>query len=634
MYQTKRSYIYIDKSIQKEGMYMAKYKSGEMRFSELLNSVVLPSFQRRLVWSKTQKEGFIKTLSNGYPFGSILVYKYKDTDEQDKFTLIDGLQRYTTIVDFQNSPEKYMNFEDQIEKLYNIFSRDQEDTITVSVEKKIKSTIEKKIKEVIKERGNGGTDWQWSLADKLKDDTLSGYYDGSDQNTLRNVTTIQHDIMKEIDNYIDTKNIIIPFIEFIGDPDELATVFENLNLGGKKLSKYQVFAAQWSNNEITLNNLPFNTKLLDNVIFRYESLIDERDIDIENFDAIKMKDSKNINLAELCGALGELILESAPVFWDDKNAQKEDKANSIGYSTVAITLGISNKKLNEISKMSSVFENNLILEDYVEKVIKEYKELNNYFERYLRHPGVSDKKKFENSSIADFQILSFFASLWTLKYTFNEDKKSFEYISKYKNIYQSTKNNFIYYLLDDVVSKRWSGTGDSKLDQFYIENNNRYIKTIDKDSLNESLKKWWDERSQSGSIRFEPVSKLILTVQTSFFLPHYKAPSYDFEHVINKASVEKIYKQDDIPAGSLGNMMFLDSKYNRSKKNTNLYEVLQEGHRLDDEYLSNTLYPTEPDLSSAMVGLQKKKIDSTKTKEVIINRGNHIINNLISNLYK
>lgn len=75
-----------------------KYKTERMSFKELEDSVELPNFQRRLVWSQKEKKAIIETLHKGYPFGAILIYKYSD---REKLSLIDGLQRYTTMKDFK-----------------------------------------------------------------------------------------------------------------------------------------------------------------------------------------------------------------------------------------------------------------------------------------------------------------------------------------------------------------------------------------------------------------------------------------------------------------------------------------------------------------------------------------------------
>ena len=99
---------------------MNKYKVETLTFDDLNNNVVLPDFQRRLVWSESQKKSFIETLKNGYPFGSILIYKYKkDGLLDEKYSLIDGLQRITTIDEYKKTPHKYINFESITEELYN-----------------------------------------------------------------------------------------------------------------------------------------------------------------------------------------------------------------------------------------------------------------------------------------------------------------------------------------------------------------------------------------------------------------------------------------------------------------------------------------------------------------------------------
>ena len=55
----------------------SQYEVERMKYSDLEGSVVVPTYQRRLVWSEKQKESFIENISKGYPFGSILLYRYE-----------------------------------------------------------------------------------------------------------------------------------------------------------------------------------------------------------------------------------------------------------------------------------------------------------------------------------------------------------------------------------------------------------------------------------------------------------------------------------------------------------------------------------------------------------------------------
>src|SRR5690625_4578376 len=97
---------------------MYKYKVENLMFNELKERAVVPKFQRKLVWSKSEKKSFINTLSKGYPFGAILIYKY---EEDNKYSIIDGLQRFTTIEDYIRNPEDYISFEDIVEHILGEF---------------------------------------------------------------------------------------------------------------------------------------------------------------------------------------------------------------------------------------------------------------------------------------------------------------------------------------------------------------------------------------------------------------------------------------------------------------------------------------------------------------------------------
>lgn len=75
-----------------------KYEIEKKKYSELKNNIVIPKFQRGLVWSSTKKREFIKTLKEGNPIGVLLLYR---ENEASKYQVIDGLQRFTTMTTLQ-----------------------------------------------------------------------------------------------------------------------------------------------------------------------------------------------------------------------------------------------------------------------------------------------------------------------------------------------------------------------------------------------------------------------------------------------------------------------------------------------------------------------------------------------------
>ena len=67
--------------------------------NEFNDKFIIPYYQRSLVWTKEQKESFIKSIFNRNDLGTI-IFKRAKVDEHLEWTIIDGLQRYTAIKDF------------------------------------------------------------------------------------------------------------------------------------------------------------------------------------------------------------------------------------------------------------------------------------------------------------------------------------------------------------------------------------------------------------------------------------------------------------------------------------------------------------------------------------------------------
>ena len=93
---------------------LVKYDYEKFTLDDILSGkkIIVPPFQRNVVWNEKKRKEFIQTLRAGNPFGSILVHK-----DGDKYTLIDGLQRVSTIKDFSINPYKYFSYLDINENL-------------------------------------------------------------------------------------------------------------------------------------------------------------------------------------------------------------------------------------------------------------------------------------------------------------------------------------------------------------------------------------------------------------------------------------------------------------------------------------------------------------------------------------
>ncbi|MGV3085277.1 DUF262 domain-containing protein [Enterococcus dispar] len=600
----------------------SKYKIETKSFSDLDKTLILPSFQRKLVWSKTEKKNFIETLHRGHPFGSILVYQYPN---ETKVSLIDGLQRFTTIRDYRDNPHEYIPTTDFIQELLDVITSQD---LPLSTKKHHRKIIENTLSRFIVNRDEKEID-SLLLYNFLKSDFETENINFDDK--VIEILKIQDKIINEVDGYLNIYEIDIPTIVFTGSDTELATVFENLNRGGKKLSKYQVFAAQWYKYSVELSDKNYARMLLEKTIGWYEALVEERGIEIENFDPKDMKENAEINIAELCFAFGKMILETVPVFWNLKN---DDLANEIGYSTMAIMLKIRNKDLSTIISEENrrLFDDPEMLEALLHSSLEIYKDINKLFQKYLHVPG--DQNNFQYSIGSNFQILSFFAAFWQKRYSLDKKCRKLQTNSRSKKESRVIRKNLIKWYIYDILEGNWSGSGDSKLDQIAIENNNKYLKTVSADMLNDSMQKWYEEQLQKRSINFEPVAKMLYTIYASFNSNLYESEKFDLEHVIPKKLINKIPNSYTISGGTLGNLMFLNSSINRGKKELFIYDFIDDSvFTVNLNLIGNRdCYPSESQLRDVQIEIEKQGNDYSNTQSVIKNRGNSIINSLVANL--
>ncbi|MGC6769335.1 DUF262 domain-containing protein [Enterococcus sp. LJL51] len=598
----------------------SKYKIEKYGFNELDRTVVLPSFQRKLVWSKTEKKNFIETLHNGYPFGAILVYQYPN---EDKISLIDGLQRFTTIRDYRDNPQEYIPINEFIERTLNLFVTENTPATTTA---NCKAVIERVFKKYINDLDKYTQ--SLDLFNLLEEELLSSFPQISDH--LREIIQIKDDLTKSITNYLDIRRIDIPTIVFTGSDTELAIVFENLNRGGKKLSKYQVFAAQWYKYDVKLSDEKYNKRLLEKTINWYEMLENERGIEIENFEPDTMREKSEINIAELCFAFGQMILEKTPVFWEGSGS---DTANEIGYSSMAIIFGVKNKELSTIiaEENRALFSKSDLIEEILEAALVIYKDINMLFQQYLHTPG--NLSNFKYALGTNFQILSYFAALWNIRYELNKERLTLQSRKGSSKEYECVKKNLLKWYLYDIVESNWSGSGDTKLDQIAIDHNNKYLNEILSENLNNALMKWYDEQLQKRSINFEPIAKMLYTVNASFDSNAYTSSKYDLEHVISRKLIAKTPNRAVISGGTLGNLMFLDQITNRGKKEQFMYQYVDDdAFEVKQSFIDLHFYPSKKNLQSIKREIEAKGSDYSNTQSVIKNRGSEIINSLVKNL--
>ena len=593
----------------------SKYEVKQYSFSFLDGRVSVPRFQRDLVWNQTSRESFIDSIKKGFPFGSILVYRTGvESDvlgldgEQAKYTLIDGLQRFKTIQDLREHPDKYFPVDQYSEALVRIAGYEESDSDFEMKVERAQTVLRSLVSENASKakQGEGGADYVY-LFKAIQEHIGFVAERRSEMSVMTDSLDFQKKLLNEVEEYLNVGEVVIPTIIFKGSPSELAEVFTRLNEGGTKLSSYQVFAAQWFDTQLRLPDEMLCNDLVRTVINRYEYLESDNGgkahgLSIDDFNATEMSESRTISLPEFLYGLGYKIVSTLDSFYGE--AQRSNKADLFGYMTAAIVFGVDVRKLDTLRDAcasiltSKQFDHELM----IQSIIEVFATVDSALSKRLRGPGQSKRIPYPGG-VKDLQLLSFFAALWRLRYSIVDGR--IEQKENYKRSgYDSTISNLIKWYVYDSIQKNWRSAGDSRLASYYYDASRSYSAPPNRSSFSEALKTWVDDSTQMGSVNRDALSTMILAVWASFSDSDYQANEYDVEHIVVKKRLNKrlngkpIYSTLSIPGGSLGNLMFLGDSGNRSKGELTLYEYASaDGVAVDETVISVSKYPTRDQLN-------------------------------------
>ena len=269
---------------------MEEFTAQEIHEKQEARKIVVPKYQRGIVWRDSQKKELIDSIKKGIPFGSILLYL---DENANNYRLIDGLQRCTTIYEFISNPANFYD-EDDIDD--NAINELIELIGVVSDKEKIRA----KIIEII---------LQWiKLEHKTMQDVvgmqfyncaleLSRYFPtltGKEQQIVDLIKPMFKRYIQMCDKMSKAK---IPAIVITGSDEVLPIVFERINSKGSQLTKWQIYAATWSENKIRINK-ELN-KIIDYNKERYEEMTIDDDINLQDFDPIELERKSELNTFEL-----------------------------------------------------------------------------------------------------------------------------------------------------------------------------------------------------------------------------------------------------------------------------------------------------------------------------------------------
>lgn len=521
-------------------------------------NIKIPMFQRNLVWSKDQKKLFIDSVKKGFPIGTLLFFNQKN---ENTYSLIDGLQRSSTIADFVEDPSKYFGFddinEDDIRALHELF---QSKTDVKEFVKVIKNDIEKFISE------NDITSAK--VINQLSIQLINDYNESMFDPGL--VISTGDILASTIDTYnkkiSDMKNAIMPVMIFSGNESDLPTVFERINNQGTQLGKYQIYAASWAVNNVSVK--VDNEEIIKYITDKYDDFQSEGFV-IQDYDKDEIVESKEISIFEYALGFGKYISEKYEnLFTKDKNIQD---INQAGFELLNACFGRPNKDIKNL---------NLLLEKVeINKLEKRVLEIIDYVNLIL-NPYIAFKGNSRNSNTlfhAQNQIISIIAT--TFREKNDMEDLNHEKVSWKKNE-KKLRVNIPQHYVFDIIAKNWAEGGFGKIYADIREN--KYLIGIDKEMWEAKLEDWFSTlsaREEKVSVASpKSTEKLFLNciyVKIFSAKDQLSMKKFDIEHIATKDLIKNAIKQnewDGLAISSIGNLCYLPEYDNRAKGPKTIYQ--------------------------------------------------------------
>lgn len=576
---------------------MGKYDVDVKKYGEIKSIIDIPRFQRSPIWSETKKKELIQTIKKGLPIGSILLSK-----KGDRYELVDGLQRISTLKYFESNRFKYID-ENEVteEEMIKILNSDPKSpdygyiviTLDEPTSKSYVALISEMKNVVVETMKN---DWDkelndisWDITGKLQGIALLAKFD------VRKLQNCVFKLVDKINNILDVNEIKIPVIIFnnngANNNAELIEIFTKMNSQGVTLSKYDIFSAAWQNCIIKLKT-DTGKEIIESVINKYAISSEKAGLEISNFDPEDIRNTGKINIFEYAYAISKVLSNHSTFLFD---ASDESKVDSLGFTLLAGLFDIANK---DMDKLGDTLKDYKI--DYVylaNTLVEVVKELENTLEKWI---ASYDKTYYTCHS--EMQLASYILVLHKLKYKINKDSIDKVYNKKAEQVF---KNYLPRHYLFDVLRGYWAGSGDSKLDELISQpDNNRYSYDVDKTTFENQINTWMDEQNSKTRKTISIEVKMFLNYlhKGSFTALEVSENPFDFDHIIPKKKLEVQFESKgiNIPFSTPCNLAKIPSFDNRSKREYTYYQLVdfkKNAIELSDEFLEKCQYPQKNEIS-------------------------------------
>lgn len=571
-----------------------QYEVEKMKFANIKDRVEIPRFQRGLVWKDERKKEFIRALKAGFPIGALLFSKKAD----GKYLVIDGLQRFTTMLDYSKDYFHYVD-ENEITDaniMSILYTSKQSQVAYDGSTQTVQEAYRRNIKQIlVKSISNGDGKNTLAIA---KDASVQickeiPIIDSSD---MEDVLFKVYEIVDNFEKKANIDDVEIPVIVFTGNSEDLATIYQNLNQKGVKLSKYDVFAATWINQTVVVKDNDF----ISHVIDKYKNASEDAELPISSFDPSELYRTGVLTVFEYAFGLGKEMAKKCP---DLFGTQKKDdsKIDGVSFLLLSEIFGVPFLEMSRLAEEMVKYKSVLDFKELKDTLIEISSNIQSILSCYIKAPS---GQKGTYSCHADFQIVSYIAVLFKLQYELSTTEGLKKTSGNAKTV-KAVKQNIPKHYLFDILRDHWSGAGNIKLEDLLVDPKTcRYTLDVSRPSFEQTISDWL----QRGNDKYSET----ITTETRLFWNYYlhhcfssaelSSGKYDMEHCVPKNVLKNYFSKKGTAAAisSPCNLVFIPRGDNRSKEDLTYYQKKAKNptaFTLDESQLDKYLYPTHGELS-------------------------------------
>ena len=562
--------------------------------------IKVPRFQRDIVWSSKQVDELANSLKIGIPFGTFLLAG------DNSFILLDGLQRTHALHKIYRDPQKFFS-KDQIDN--SIIN--QINQLLIENNAVFQNEQDNEIRQAIE-------DWVKSSPNTDAAGQFNGFYLAEhlfDRFSVKNEIQIAkkaNNILSElikmiIDEIKNIGEIKIPCIIYKGSDENLPLVFEKLNSTGTSLTKFQIFAANWVNNNLH----SMKDKKIKKIV--YNKYIDRQNQGDITVDQLPENENdflnQDLNVYEYLLGLGNLLEQDFPFLF-------AKKGDTIGFTLSAACLQGSIRKIGRINE---IINDSFDFENFQNALFDSTNIVNNELKPYITiliNRSKSNNKPKPIIFHSDYQIISFISKVFRERFDIKNMKEKEEWNKDKKWI-----NNIPYHYLFDQLEDNWRGSGDTRIEEML--STDRYKQQITRQSWINLLDKWFKEKEiskqQKSRVSIDNIELLFLNyiyAHTISFAEVQGSKIFNLEHLVSVDLLSKYiqeYKIEGLPISAISNICYLDATINKKKREKTIYEFLRDNPETANIYEIESKYTFTKESDLEFVSfLNEKDIEDWK----------------------